>query len=493
MSMSPLPIATPSRPPGDLPSRAILTALGRSRKFLQGLLSAGTLLAFLPDSHATSAQRRTGDFRDFYGICWNRDTHDNLLYARHMGHDYVMYSRDMEKDPLAENLFFYLETPQSDAFPVPRTVSFTKAYPPQEIALYEKYFARKDDSAFPRNLATGWFTTPDSFCVEPDFQKQEVIDYFVRRIVARAQALENQPRKFLCAGLAWDVPDLSGDFWNKGSKQGGRPQTLAAWTGGDVAFHRKGEAVEYPTYSDGRAAFYRQLFAETRRQFPGAKFIFEPYGIWSQWIRNIKDRPDAKEIMPDLLCQENGGTDFVTNQRIFDSGLVKGKEFVACSTPNVFGEKQNREIAALAAINGSWYNWYGRFGGTGDMPGYRKISEVPARLQLVRRVPAWDNLNEIPRAKRFWAGGVYSSPMSGMDGKVIWSTHPKSGKIFAVWLEPDGVVKLPSTAKVAAVHRTNGLFMETSNGRGDVEVAGATIRLTNREGLGKGYIISLRE
>lgn len=50
-------------------------------------------------------------------------------------------------------------TPQSDAFPVPRTVSLTKAYAPKEIALYEKYFARKVRLTYREGLGKGYILT----------------------------------------------------------------------------------------------------------------------------------------------------------------------------------------------------------------------------------------------------------------------------------------------------------------------------------------------
>jgi hypothetical protein len=111
--------------------------------------------------------------------------------------------------------------------------------------------------------------------------------------------------------------------------------------------------------------------------------MMEPYRIYDDWINVVGHRTDAKEVTPDLLAQERFGTEFVDDERIFDSGLIT-RENVASTTPDRFSEADNRLFAAKAAVNGAWFSWYGRFGGTGDMPGFRSIREVPARLKLIR-------------------------------------------------------------------------------------------------------------
>jgi len=415
-----------------------------------------------------------------------------------------MYKRGMETNELASDLGFYLETPQSDAFPVPRNLNPAKTYSAKDRELYEKYFAKKSDQPFPTNMATGWFSSATVFCVEPDHQKQEVNDYLVSRIIQHAKSLERKDRYFLFAGYAWDVPNLTGDFWDKKQKQGGQEGggkqiTLAFWTGSDSAYKPEGAAFQYPTYTDGKAAFYRQLFSQTRAQFSEAKFIIEPYNIWENWLALVKDRPDAREFMPDLILEEGGGskwatgTEFATDERIFNSGLVAGHGMMGSSTPNCFGEKENREIAGNAAVNGSYFCWYGRFGGTGNMPGFNNIREVPARLQLIRRVPAWENRNGIPLEKRSWDGKVYSSPASHISESVIWSTHPKTGKIFVVWLQPEGAVKLPAGQKFESIQRTDNMFIESGTGLDDIAVQGNEVRVKNNDGIGKGYIISITQ
>ena len=454
-------------------------------------------LGQINNSEAKGKAKRLPDFRNFYGICWNGKAHDNLVFAKQMGYDYVFYQRGMENDPLAKDLIFYIESPQYSVYPVPRTLDASKSFTDEEKSLYEKYFAKKNDQPFPNNMATGWFTRPTSFSVEPDFQQQEVIDTMVNRIIKYAKSLERKENNFLCGGFAWDVPQLPGDFWDapqkKGGQSGGGHQiTLSFWNGKDVAYQPAGVKFNYQTYSDGHAAFYKDLFRKCREAFPGSKFMIEPWMVWDSWFAQINDRADSQEITPDLVVQEKDGTEFVNDERIFKTGIIT-KEFVGSTTPNRVGEKQNREIAATAAMNGAWFSWFGRFGGTGDMPGYRNITEVPARLQLVRRVANWDNLNAVPLSSRSWDGFVYQSPLSRMDSTVIYSAHPDNGKIFAVWLSPDGKIDLPKKTKVISVFRTDSLFVETANGKDDIEIFGHRVKLINNNGLGKGYILRIKK
>ena len=264
-------------------------------------------LANLSDYTATRlAALPPKDYRDFYGATWRGDVESNLRFTRQMGYDFVMYQRGMETNALASDLGFYLESPQMAVYPVPRSINLDKRYSPKDQELYETYFAKKGNQPFPTNMATGWFSSAKVFSVEPDYQNQVVNEYLISRIIQYAKRLERKDRNFLFAGCAWDVPNLTGDFWDKmqapgGKGGGGRQVTLAHWTGSDSAYKAAGTTFQYATHSDGHAAFYRHLFTQTRAQFPEAKFIMEPYRIWEDWLAKVKDRPDMKEIMPDLI------------------------------------------------------------------------------------------------------------------------------------------------------------------------------------------------
>ncbi len=432
------------------------------------------------------------DYRNFYGIVWRGSSSDNIRYAKQMGYDYVAHQGNMNNLPEASNTKFYVVNPELRVTPVHFQIDLTKTYSPEEKAIYENYFTWKSNTAtFPNNIATGWWYSDEVFLPVYDFQQQTVIDETISAIISKVKSYENLSISYTFAGLMWDVPDLKGDFWTGWSRSGGKFVNLGHWTGNDSCASAD-HVHDYSSYTEGKASFYKELYRRVKEEFPDARFISEPYIIYDRWIKDIKDRPDAAKLMPDMLTQEASGTTFVDDTRIFDSGLIT-KDRVGLTTPGIFDENNNRLHAAKAAINGSWFNWFGRFGGSGDMPDYANIYDVPARLQLIRVLPNWDNLVNIPLEARTWDGDTYISPNSYVDSHIIYSRHHKTGKIFVVFLNTAGSIKLQENETITSVMRTNGLFIETVDGIQDVEIENNEIRLTNPAYTGKGYIITTSE
>jgi hypothetical protein len=73
----------------------------------------------------------------------------------------------------------------------------------------------------------------------------------------------------------------------------------------------------------------------------------------------------------------------------------------------------------------------------------------------------------------------------------MYSRHPKTGKLFAVFLTLSGVITLNTGEKVTSVERTDGFFIESGDGSADVNIVGNEITLKNRDNIGKGYIFLL--
>jgi hypothetical protein len=72
-------------------------------------------------------------------------------------------------------------------------------------------------------------------------------------------------------------------------------------------------------------------------------------------------------------------------------------------------------------------------------------------LQLLRAIPNWDNLAGIAVPPfggrgsadgRRWDGAVYQSPRSYASQQVMWSRHPETGELFAVYRTMDGRIML---------------------------------------------------
>jgi hypothetical protein len=439
------------------------------------------------------------DCRDGFLISSRGLPAENAKYAKQMGYDCIGYQPGMEDVSDAAGMRFFLagsanriDTPPSD----PSVLNFAQintalTYTQAEKDWRNSVFAWKNTDAFPYNLATGWFNTATRYNIIPDFQQQVVIDLSVNTMMNMAANLERPAMDFRFGGFHWDVPQLTGDFWSGVQSGGGQQVTLSYWTGQDSSILHSGITHQYSTYSDAVASLYKSLFTRMVAQFPQAMLVMEPWGIYENWISVIKNRSDFAQLMPSnmMLCDEMSGTVFVDDSRIFASGRVT-KDRVCISEPNSFGEYENRLYMAKAAINGAWFNWFLRFGGTGDMPNYNHVYEVPHRLLLIRRLPAWDNQMNVPLSSRSWDGTTYHSPNSHADGHVIYSRHAKTGKLFVVFLDSSGTVTLRDGESVTSVQRADGYFMESGDGIADVSIVGTAITLSNLAYLGEGYILT---
>ena len=420
--------------------------------------------------------------RNIYGICWRGKPEDNLKFARQMGHTHVMYQAGMEKSPLASNLFFLFESPEYQAYKflkVERFVSLKKAYSEAQQTAYRKNFALKDAKApFPNNLATGWAGV-DAVSVEPDWQQQAVVDYFTAKIMELAHSTERPGKKFLFGGLAWDVPDLTGDFNAfKGNPPRRAQVTLAHWTGKDCAALAEGTTHEYSTYSDGKAAYYLKLKQLGRQEFPGRPLIYmvEPWRIYEEFVAPVEKRSDRDQLMADLfVTAEGGGTralEFVDDTRIFQSGIL-ARDHTGSTVPGDHDFAIIKQIAGKAAIHGEWFGWFGRFSSY-EKP-INNIYEIPHWEQLARELANWDNLNAVPLKNRIWDEQAYTSPNSGINENVVYSRQPKTQKLFAVFLNSSGSIPLKPGEKVLSIKRVDNFFCESEDGNVDLTVSGNKI------------------
>lgn len=427
------------------------------------------------------------EFKYFYGISWRGKVHENLLYARNMGYKYVFYQKGMEEDTLSNGLFFYLESPEYSIYK--RVVNTQKKYSEAEIKFYEKYGTVVNENLkFPANLATGWFFNDTSFSVELDYRKEEVITWTVKKIFESVQKIEHKNPRFKFAGFAWDVPQLTGDFWSSSSSKGNkghRQVSLGYWNTSD----EKSSSIEEKKYVKGRIQYYQTLFSEMRLSYPGAKIIMEPNRIYEDWIKLSENTDVPTSIMPDLLCQESSDWKFISDERILRKGLIK-KEQLASTTPNVFGEYENRIIAGQLAVNGGWFSWFGRFGGTGDMPNYTSIADVPDRLKLIRVLVNWENLNNTPLSKRSFKNEEYKSTTAGFSKDILWGINPQSKDIFFVFLSTKGVLPLSSNNPKIKVYQLDNFMSKGEDVTSHFIISGGKLSLKDLNLLGKSFVLS---
>lgn len=442
------------------------------------------------------------DFRNFFGLCWIGNGHDTLAYARQMGYRHVYFQWGMERDPLSDGMFFVLESPEYNVYP--RVVNINKKYTPEEITWFERNCSLiAPEKPFPQNMATGWFFPPDRFTANLDLQQERVIEEITNKVIEFTKNIERCSKNFKFSGYAWDVPQPFGDFYSEHPTRkmdNGGQVTLAHWTGKDASVKHPDVTQEYATYSEGHFEFYRRLFEKARKQInPEAKWIVEPASVYNDWMRYMewpfmKAKGDGrKNYMPDLVATECTETEFITDKRNFESGLID-MAHVGTTTPDVFDDATLRLIAATAATHGSWTGWFGRPGGTGNNPGFHTINDMPARLKLNRAVAVWENLNHTPLSQRKWDGTNYSSPTAGMTPEVIWALQPQTHKLFFVFLSEDGKFEIPAGYKVDNIYHTDGLFRELEPVRKSI-VAVRKNRIVQRAPYisGVGFVAHLKK
>ncbi|OOP57492.1 MAG: hypothetical protein AYP45_03110 [Candidatus Brocadia carolinensis] len=455
------------------------------------------------------------NWKNFYGVGWKGTPADNIKYANQMGHKYIAIQQYYNKNNYVGNakcagLKFYVLDPHFwaiDALGFYSVIDTKKFYTQSEKDFYNKNMAWKSNDSFPNNMATGWFYkdsigNPTKFNAMWDLQQQAVIDMLVEKIIEIFHSYEDTSLPFTFAGYILDKTELTGDFqyWNNGAN---KQATLAYWTGSDSSVMHSGITHNYSTYTEAMVAYLKKLNTRMKQEFPNAKWILGPWSLYyernnDEWVNQIKNRYDKDQLTPDMLTQEAPGTSFVDDGMIFNSGVNITKDMVGISQIQKNEEYENRLYAAKAGINGAWYNWLSRFG---NSPNFDSITLVYPRLKLVRCIPNWDNLNSIPLASRSWDGSVYRSTKSYISSDVMYSRHPKTGKLFAVFNTTNGVIKLNTGESVTSVKRTDGYFIETVDGSADFTISGNEIRLkstvaipvdsSNGQVKGNGYIITL--
>lgn len=460
-------------------------------------------------------------WKNFYGITWVDTPANHAKYAKQMGYDSIAiknqwsskYVSTYRNNSDLSGLKFYLINPHTYYHVMSNhslTINTTSTYSQADQDFYNQNMVWKSNDPFPNNLATGWFGSSTSFQVAWDFQQQSVIDSVVENIITYAKSLEDQTTGFTFGGYMIDTPILCGNFFTWDSTQNKSVRTnLTGWTGADSGLVHDTITHEYSTYSDGVAAFYKTLNTRMRQEFgTGTKWILEPWKIYignnnsttDEWVYQIKDRSDYTDLTPDMIMAQAGGTEFVDDTRNFTSGPNITKDMVGISQRSKAEEYENRLYAAKAGINGAWYNWFGQFGDGGGMPKFQSITDVYPRLKLVRCIPNWDNLHAVPLADRSWDGNIYQSTKSYISSDVLYSRHPKTGKLFAVFLTTNGTIKLNAGETVTSVQYADGYFMEAGDGSDDVTILGDEISLkssvnidsdTNGKPTGKAYIFTV--
>ena len=526
------------------------------------------------NTSAQSQQQSNESWKNRYTIIANDVPANAVIYARQMGYDHIgikpsfawqnnnVYKTDSINNP-NQKLSFFMIDPYYDpqvyaAFPQPdlngrtvlniRMIDVTPVYNPDgtrgtnsdgtprtvycytqaQKNWYNQRMVWKNTTAqWPNNLANGgwgWLTNYTRFAPFWDFQQQAVIKEVVDNILAAAAnfvAKTSMP----FAGVYFDVPTLTGVFYSDGTGIPATPgiTTLKYWTGGNYGVPHIGidgtSTKQYTIYSDGMAAFYKDLNARMKGQWSNAKWLIEPARLWNwndttqpwtvdEYVNQVSNRSDKDLLTPDMLSEEGPTTEFVDNfnntlraQDLASMAITKNMVGSQMSSgPNIAGEVENRTIAGKAGINGAWFNWSLTFGTSGTVMSWTSIKQVYPRLKLIKCIPNWDNLTNVPLGSRSWNGSVYQSTNSYISSDVMYSRHWKTGKLFAVFNTTNGVINLKPGETALSAYGVDGYFIEAGSDvkSGDFSISGNQITLTRaltatEQAQGAGYIFTLSQ
>ena len=472
-------------------------------------LTSVALVLFICMSGFVAKAKADDSWKNFYTVCWIGTPTTHIKFAKQMGYDYIGVApfqtpSNFHSIPAVAGLNFYILDPYLNkqyCFEGNSNWIDPAVAPAYSTALknfYNNYMCWKSNEIFPYNLATGDWSN-STFRPIWDFQQQSVINYVIGNIIEAAHAFESTSPSFTFAGVAFDVPRLKGNF-HIDAPNGW--VDLKYWTkilyppnGTESTLLHGTITHQFPTFQDGFAAFLKQLNSAMKAEFPNSKTIYEPYKLYrddwdDEWIKQISARADGAMLVPDFLSQEGGGTEFVDDSRNFNPiGTATVTKAMVGSTQqlNWATDELNRLIAGKAGINGSWYNWLGRWASMS----VTNIGSITASQKLIRCLPNWDNLTNIPLASRSWNGSVYQSTRSYASSDVIYSRHWKTNKLFAVFLTTNGTINLNTGETVTATKKVNNLWEETTDGSSDVTIGSLTIQIISSANLNKGYIFTL--
>ncbi|MGY6215316.1 hypothetical protein ACW73L_09150 [Methylolobus aquaticus] len=154
--------------------------------------------------------------------------------------------------------------------------------------------------------------------------------------------------------------------------------------------------------------------------------------------------------------------------------------------------REHLEVAGIAGRQGSWFSY---IVGMGVDKTYSNGTFVfNNTLQLLRAIPNFDNLAEVPLTARFFnaASLTYTSPNSYASPSVVYSRNPINGEMYAVFLRTTGAITLRSNEYVASAVYTNPVFDNTtSNAIGCLRRGSGTVSLICSSRVGQGIRLKL--
>jgi hypothetical protein len=186
----------------------------------------------------------------------------------------------------------------------------------------------------------------------------------------------------------------------------------------------------------------------------------------------------------DHYYNEHGGPE--TNDAQTFGSIPPGIVTVEVPFPQSQTDTTFEMTLTTAGIAGRQESWFGSYGEANEWI----LSPGMNAIQLLRAIPNWDNLTNT--VNRSWDGAVYRSSQSYADQAIIYSRHPKTGKLFAVFRSAAAVLPLRASETVVSVRCVDDIFIEREDCASHFTVIGSEVRLTESGQLNEGYIVEVR-
>lgn len=499
------------------------------------------------------------EWRHYMGITNRGTATSNAIYCKNMAYDYIGV-----ESPSASNvaqytgtstfngMYYYTATPGVQVMtklgrPTAIDITLDWASPTATMiddrSWYNNHCAWKTNvysatgANWWRNLHQGfWQNGGNTFMPIWDYQDQQALTVFVNAYVDLMDDYEAGTNTFTYGGYIVDTPMINGTFNNwdgdssdnviMGNNTGhvsypDTPLSSTSYTTHGTITH------EYADYKTGIAKAHIQLDAAIKAARPTAKAIFEPNQMYKstfsvEYLYELGAwSGDRDSAMPDMLVQESGndmgtydfanGYDAYTEDTLYTPNwnIRMGTSPAAFISKSVIGNNArnlgtwngHKAVAGRAALNGMWTNYFIKWGGDGGFSGedYSFIEDVPHYIKLIKCIPNWDNMNSA--VSRSWDGTTYVSSKSRISANLMYSRHPTTQKLWAVFLNGNETISITTGTPTAVVRATTlnadgtdaSSHFNITGTQGNVTIAtnGSTILGTTTAAVGMAYIFTI--
>jgi hypothetical protein len=449
------------------------------------------------------------EFKNYYAPGLRGTVADEIRYAKSMGYRYIgILNSSVPADyatATVAGLKFYYITPVRGSLGTD-TYNINTSYDSTATAWYKTYCIHIDTPGtgthWYDSLGHAWSNDGITYQIMPNYACAGVRQQMIDSMGETMKSYENPGGfDFTCAGFIDDEDGMSLNVWDGNSNlYYYYNQINAAGNTTTVTFAYGTATIEQ---EGGVNITFNRGFAKLMIEFRNAlkAFILNPkwitdtaymyssnLNITAEFIRTwgeagLTTDGNYKAITPDALHQEHD--DFAwLNPAAFTGTLSVTLDMAGCNQRNEGDEFFTRQIAIAAGTASANTNWFNRFGFNKvgrilPIPDFQSIQTVWPRLKLLRVLPNWDNLNNMPLSARIASGigssttltydSEYLDAKTHIDNHVYYGTHWLNKDIYACFVGDGatsaiyGSVTTPQRTRAVGVYQTNDYLERSAN------------------------------